>query len=224
MSNLTHLQGQENKGKIYVKNIRKKSCRIWKKIIPDPRHCCLLGIAYFAWIVPVCSPCPFAHLVPVCSDCPRLLTLSPFAHLVPVCSPYPWSASCCPCCETVSYPGGRSCLRSRCRCPAIHNVKTTCMKKQKKSIFNSYESYHRLNMELDLHSFCLGSCVHSCTYWLRPRNSPLLPPQWGSYTRALLGSQDRRLLFVTPWILHMPAKPKKTKSGRWGSQIVKEMM
>ncbi len=45
--------------------------------------------------------------------------------------------------------------------------------------------------------------VHSCTLWLRPRNPP--PPQLGSYTRALLVSQDRRHLLVTPcrvpWIL-----------------------
>ncbi len=39
--------------------------------------------------------------------------------------------------------------------------------------------------------------MHSCTHWLRPRNSPL-PPHLGSYTRALLLSQNRRHLFVTP--------------------------
>jgi hypothetical protein len=41
--------------------------------------------------------------------------------------------------------------------------------------------------------------VHSCTHWLRPRNPP--PPHLGSYTRALLVSQDRRHLFVTPCML-----------------------
>jgi hypothetical protein len=42
--------------------------------------------------------------------------------------------------------------------------------------------------------------VNSCTHWLRvkPRNSPPLPLHLGSYTRALLVSQDRRHLFVTP--------------------------
>ncbi len=50
--NLTHLQDRKTKGKIYVKNIRKNSCRIRnqvksririrpepKKIFPDPQHC-----------------------------------------------------------------------------------------------------------------------------------------------------------------------------------------
>jgi hypothetical protein len=55
---------------------------------------------------------------------------------------------------------------------------------------------YSLNMELDLHSL-FELHVHSCTHWLRPRNSPL-PPHLGSYTRALLVSQDRRRLFVTP--------------------------
>jgi hypothetical protein len=39
--------------------------------------------------------------------------------------------------------------------------------------------------------------VYSYTYWLRPRNSPL-PPHLGSYTRALLVSQERRHLFSNP--------------------------
>ncbi len=38
--------------------------------------------------------------------------------------------------------------------------------------------------------------VYCCTHWLRPRNPP--PPHLGSYTRALLVSQDRRHLLVTP--------------------------
>jgi len=37
--------------------------------------------------------------------------------------------------------------------------------------------------------------VHSCTHWLRPRNPT--PPHLGSYTRALLASQDKRHIFVT---------------------------
>ncbi len=41
--------------------------------------------------------------------------------------------------------------------------------------------------------------MHSCTHWLRPRLPLTLPPHLGSYTRALLVSQDRRRhLFVTP--------------------------
>jgi hypothetical protein len=39
--------------------------------------------------------------------------------------------------------------------------------------------------------------VHSCTHWLRPRNSPLAPRIWTRITRALLVSKDRRHLFVT---------------------------
>ncbi len=57
-------------------------------------------------------------------------------------------------------------------------------------------SGHRLNMALDLQSL-FGLHVHSCTHWLRPRNPPP-SPHLGSYTRALLVSQDRRHLFVTP--------------------------
>ncbi len=59
-----------------------------------------------------------------------------------------------------------------------------------------YYSY-RLNMEKDLRSL-FGLHVHSCIHWLRPRNPS--PTHLGSYTRALLVSQDRRYLFVTPWL------------------------
>ncbi len=49
--------------------------------------------------------------------------------------------------------------------------------------------------------------MFSCTHWLRPRNSPL-PPHLGSYTRTLLSSQDRRHLFVTPWVyIEKPPRP-----------------
>ncbi len=38
-------------------------------------------------------------------------------------------------------------------------------------------------------------------HWLRPLNNPPpSPPHLGSYTRALLVRQDRRHLFVTPWL------------------------
>jgi hypothetical protein len=61
---------------------------------------------------------------------------------------------------------------------------------------------HRLNMKLDLQSL-FGLHGHSCTHWLwlRPRNPPAPPPpqHLGSYTSAILVSQDRRHLFVTPW-------------------------
>jgi hypothetical protein len=40
--------------------------------------------------------------------------------------------------------------------------------------------------------------VYSCTHWLRRRNPPPPPQHLGSYTRALLVSQDRRHLFVKP--------------------------
>ncbi len=49
-------------------------------------------------------------------------------------------------------------------------------------------------MELDLQSL-FGLRVHSCTHWLRPSTPP---PALGLYTRALLVSQDRRHIFVTP--------------------------
>jgi hypothetical protein len=52
-------------------------------------------------------------------------------------------------------------------------------------------------MDLDLQSL-FGLHVHSCTHWLRPRTPPPPPRHLGSYTRALLVSQNRRHLFVTP--------------------------
>ncbi len=54
------------------------------------------------------------------------------------------------------------------------------------------KQHHMLNMDIDLPSL-LWLHVHSCTHWLRPRKTPLpQPPHLGSYTRALLVSQDRR--------------------------------
>jgi hypothetical protein len=47
---------------------------------------------------------------------------------------------------------------------------------------------------VDLQSV-FGLHVHSYTNWLRPRTPP--PPHLGSYTRALVVSQDRRHLFET---------------------------
>ncbi len=57
---------------------------------------------------------------------------------------------------------------------------------------------HRLNMELDIQSL-FGLNVNSCTHWPR-LHPPPISPHLGSYTRALLVSQDKRHLFVTPWI------------------------
>ncbi len=54
----------------------------------------------------------------------------------------------------------------------------------------------RLNMELDLQSFFLGSM---CTAEPKPPSPPPpILPQLGSYTRALLVSQERRHLSVAP--------------------------
>ncbi len=52
-------------------------------------------------------------------------------------------------------------------------------------------------MELDVQSL-FGLHVDSCTHWLTP-TPPTLLPHLGSYTKALLVSQDRRHLFLTPW-------------------------
>jgi hypothetical protein len=57
---------------------------------------------------------------------------------------------------------------------------------------------YRLNMELDLQSL-FGLLVHIVLITRDPAApSPPPPPHMGSYTRALLASQDRRHLFVTP--------------------------
>jgi hypothetical protein len=56
---------------------------------------------------------------------------------------------------------------------------------------------HRLNMKLVLQSL-LGLHVHSCIIsWVETPKTP--SSAFGSYTRALLVSQDGRHLFVTPW-------------------------
>ncbi len=52
------------------------------------------------------------------------------------------------------------------------------------------------------------SCVQLYS-WLKPRNNPPPPPpHLGSYTRALLVSQDRRHLFVAPCIQSSLVLPK----------------
>jgi hypothetical protein len=52
---------------------------------------------------------------------------------------------------------------------------------------------HRLNMELDLQVYLGSMCTAVLIVW-DPATSP---PHLGSYTRALLVSQDRRNLYVT---------------------------
>ncbi len=60
-------------------------------------------------------------------------------------------------------------------------------------------SYHRLNMEIDLQSL-FGLHVHSCYHWLRTRNPP--PPRiWARGRYWSMVRQDRRHIFVTPWII-----------------------
>ncbi len=61
---------------------------------------------------------------------------------------------------------------------------------------------HRLNMESDLQSLFGLLCTAVLIGW--DPGTPPLPPHLGSYTSALLVSQDRRHLFVTPW--SMPSR------------------
>jgi hypothetical protein len=49
-------------------------------------------------------------------------------------------------------------------------------------------------MELDLQSL-----FDSCVQLYSVAEIPQLPSQFGSYTKALLVSQDGRHLFITPW-------------------------
>jgi hypothetical protein len=64
--------------------------------------------------------------------------------------------------------------------------------------FRHWEAYHhRFNYEINLQSF-FGLHVHSCTHWPRTATSSPFPPHLDSNTRALLVSQYRRHLLVTP--------------------------
>ncbi len=78
---------------------------------------------------------------------------------------------------------------------------------------------HRLNMEVDLQSLfglhVTWCALHSCTHWLRPRNSPPSPRIWIRITRAFLVSQDRRHLFVTPWLFSLFVIPFLGLCCRW---------
>jgi hypothetical protein len=64
-------------------------------------------------------------------------------------------------------------------------------------------SIHRSNMELDLQSLFGLLCTDIFLGW----NPSTPPPYLGSYTRALLVSQNRRHLFVTPWQYWIPHDP-----------------
>jgi hypothetical protein len=60
--------------------------------------------------------------------------------------------------------------------------------------------------------------VHSCTHWLRSRNSPPPPRVWTLITRALLVSKDRRHPFVAPhgsdpFYFYLPEQ--NSRSGAW---------
>jgi hypothetical protein len=61
----------------------------------------------------------------------------------------------------------------------------------------SLPAKHRLNKEVDLQSFFWAVQLHSLA------ETPQLPPHLGSYTRALLVSQDRWHLFVTLLLLSL---------------------
>ncbi len=61
----------------------------------------------------------------------------------------------------------------------------------------SIHGFHRLNMDSDLQSL-FGPYVHSYGW-----DSACHPPHLGSYTRALLVSQERRHLLGTPWWIDM---------------------
>jgi hypothetical protein len=81
----------------------------------------------------------------------------------------------------------------------VHTVQFKSLTKRCCRIFG-LGSDHRLNLEFDLQSL-FGLHVHSCTWYsLTDTCNPTPTPHLGSYTRALLVSQDRRHLFITPWI------------------------
>ncbi len=74
-------------------------------------------------------------------------------------------------------------------------------------VYSVYFIQHRLNMKLDLQSL-FRLHVPMQLYSLAETPQPL-PPLLGSYTRALLVSQDRQHLFVTPCNLPPQNGPNK---------------
>ncbi len=73
-------------------------------------------------------------------------------------------------------------------------------------------SGHRLNKYAVRSPKFIWAPVYSYSYWLRPRIP--LPPHLGSYTRALLVSQERRHLFVPPWFLPLFLTLQRTVCNR----------
>jgi hypothetical protein len=65
--------------------------------------------------------------------------------------------------------------------------------------------------------------VHSSTHWLISRNPPPAFPHFGSYTMALLVSQDRRHLFVTPSLAILTETLKVTVLGAVEKTVEKEV-
>jgi hypothetical protein len=74
---------------------------------------------------------------------------------------------------------------------------------------------HRFNMELDLQSF-FGLHVHCCILIGGNPATPPFPSHLGSYTRALLVSQDRRLLYF----FLLPPDGTEWKEHGFGLSIV----
>ncbi len=74
-------------------------------------------------------------------------------------------------------------------------------------------------MEVDVQSL-FG--LHMCTAVLLgrdPATPPPIPPHLGSCTKALLVSQDRRNLFMTPWLSPLRIQPREAvvTSSQWSS-------
>jgi hypothetical protein len=74
-----------------------------------------------------------------------------------------------------------------------------------------------LNMELDLQSLFGLLCTVVYSLAETPQLFPSPPPHLGSYTRALVVSQDRRHIFVTPWAARTDACARifKQSMGAW---------
>ncbi len=80
----------------------------------------------------------------------------------------------------------------------INGITNRNRERMRKGVGRVWEGGHRLNMELDLQSLFGLLCTAVLIGW-DPAASPPPSPHLGSYTRALLVSQDWWHLFVTPW-------------------------